>query len=76
MVINKRKPKTLTDDYTRFSFVNKEAALAAKSRMERKYPSVKMKVSEAGTLFCHRNGSTLFDQVFLDDVIALGGVNA
>ena len=72
----KRKPKRLTDDYAKYHFVNKEAALAAKSKMECKYPSIKMKVSEAGTLFCHRNGSTLFDQVFLADVIALGGVNA
>lgn len=76
MSYGKRKSTTLTNDYAKYHFVNKEAALAAKTKMERKYPSVKMKVSESGTLFCHRNGSTLFDVLFLADVLALGGTGA
>ena len=68
-----RKRKTLTSDYSKFLFGSKEEALKAKVKMEKKYPSIKMKVNEHGSLFCHRNGSLLFEQIFEADVVALGG---
>lgn len=68
-----RKRKPLTNNYVKFLFVSKEEAHAAKVKMEAKYPSVKMKVNEHGSLFCHNNGSIIFSMKFEADVVALGG---
>ncbi|MBR3255316.1 MAG: hypothetical protein IKF97_03760 [Clostridia bacterium] len=68
-----RKRKPLTSDYSKYLFASKEAAHEAKIKMEAKYPSIKMKVNEHGSLFCHRNGSMLFEKLLEADVVALGG---
>lgn len=65
--------KMLASDYAKYTFANKEAAYEAKNSLEAKYPSIKFKVSKHGSLFCHCNGSLLFQKIFEADVVALGG---
>ena len=72
---NSRK-KLVINGYSKYAFVTKEEAEKAKHSIGRKFPNLKMKITEHGGLFCQTHDSLLYELQILSEVVALGGTKA
>ena len=70
------KNTTKLGRYSRYHFPSTQDARNAMHELEKKFRSMKMKVNEHGTLFCHESGSMNYHLLILSEVVQLGGVEA
>lgn len=66
--------RKLLDGYKKFIFPDSEKAYEAKKELEKKYPTMIIKVSSFGSLFCKTHNQKYESQI-ISDVLDLGGKN-
>ena len=62
--------------YRKYHFDNQEKAKEAKAALEQRFPDMRMKTNEYGTLFCHESGSMNFHLLMVSLIHKLGGIEA
>ena len=67
---------TVGKGYRKYHFPNSEKAKEAQKKLGERFPNMKTKVNEHGSLFCHENGSINFHLLILSYVSRMGGMEA